>query len=91
MGTCRVFVVENPVEYLGCTHPPSPVSVNGTVLTMIDPAGSLDPLTSFETIASLRRSSLRVDPDKAIPDELVDRLITISATVSLRIGPPALQ
>jgi nitroreductase len=47
---------------------------------MTDPAGSLDPLSSFETIASLRRSSLRVDPDHAIPDELIDRLIAVSAT-----------
>jgi nitroreductase len=47
---------------------------------MTDPAGSLDPLSSFETIASLRRSSLRVDPDRAIPDQLVDRLIAVSAT-----------
>jgi nitroreductase len=47
---------------------------------MTDPAGSVDPLSSFETIASLRRSSLRVDPDRAIPDELIDRLIAVSAT-----------
>lgn len=47
---------------------------------MTDPAGSVDPLSSFETIASLRRSSLRVDPDRAISDELIDRLIAVSAT-----------
>jgi nitroreductase len=47
---------------------------------MTDPAGSVDPLSSFETIASLRRSSLRVDPDRAIPDELIDRLIAVSST-----------
>jgi nitroreductase len=60
--------------------PSGPLGVGSTVLTMTDPDRSLDPLSSFETIASLRRSSLRVDPDQAIPDELVDRLITISAT-----------
>ena len=47
---------------------------------MTDPDRSLDPLSSFETIASLRRSSLRVNPDRAIPDQLVDRLIAVSAT-----------
>ena len=54
--------------------------VGSTVLIMTDPAGSVDPLTSFEAIASQRRSSLRVDPDKAVPDDLIDRLIVLAAT-----------
>jgi len=70
----------NPCGKPRLPHPSGPLGVGGTVLTMTDPAASLDPLSSFETIASLRRSSLRVDPDRAIPDELVDRLIAVSAT-----------
>lgn len=54
--------------------------VGSTVLIMTSPAGSVDPLSSFEAIASQRRSSLRVDPDKAVPDDLVDRLIVLAAT-----------
>jgi nitroreductase len=54
--------------------------VGSTVLIMTAPAGSVDPLSSFEAIASQRRSSLRVDPDKAVPDDLVDRLIVLAAT-----------
>jgi nitroreductase len=54
--------------------------VGSTVLIMTAPAGSVDPLSSFEAIASQRRSSLRVDPDHSVPDELVDRLIAVSAT-----------
>ncbi len=54
--------------------------VGSTVLIMTAPAGSVDPLTSFESIASQRRSSLRVDPDKAVPDDLIDRLIVLAAT-----------
>jgi nitroreductase len=68
---------------LGKLNTPCPsdlLRVGGTVLRMTDPSGSVDPLSSFETIASLRRSSLRVDPDRAIPDELIDRLIAVSAT-----------
>jgi nitroreductase len=54
--------------------------VGSTVLIMTAPDGSVDPLSSFEAIASQRRSSLRVDPDKAIPDDLIDRLIVLAAT-----------
>jgi len=54
--------------------------VGSTVLIMTAQAGSIDPLSSFETIAAQRRSSLRVDPDNAVPDELIDRLIAIAAT-----------
>lgn len=54
--------------------------VGGTVLIMTSMAGSVDPFASFEQIASNRRSSLRVDPDRAIPDELLDRLIAVAAT-----------
>jgi len=54
--------------------------VGSTVLIMTAQAGSADPLSSFEIVATQRRSSLRVDPDNAVPDELIDRLISVAAT-----------
>lgn len=54
--------------------------VGSTVLIMTSMAGSVDPLASFEQIASHRRSSLRVDPDLAVSDELLDRLVAVAAT-----------
>lgn len=40
----------------------------------------LDRLTVLEAIAHERRSNLRVDPDRPVPDDLVDRLLGIAAT-----------
>lgn len=41
---------------------------------------SVDPLATVEGIARRRRSNLRVDPDRMVPDELLDRLIRLAAT-----------
>lgn len=54
--------------------------VGSTVLIMTAPDRSVDPLTDFESVAARRRSSLRVDPSNAVPDELVDRLVALAAT-----------
>lgn len=51
------------------------------IMTAPDPAvDSLAHLTEFEQIAIRRRSSLRVDPNGVVADELIDRLITLAAT-----------
>ena len=54
--------------------------VGSTVLIMTSPAGSVDPLSSFEQVATQRRSSLLVDRERVVPDELLDRLIAVAAT-----------
>ena len=50
---------------------------------MTAPEGSVDPLDTLETleqVATRRRSSLRVETDRIVPDELIDRLILLAAT-----------
>lgn len=45
--------------------------------------GSVDPLetlVTLEQVATQRRSSLRVDPELVVPDDLIDRLIRLAAT-----------
>jgi len=54
-----------------------------TVRPMSSPLSSSPPselLSTFEQIASHRRSSLRVDPVQPIAPELIDRLIAVAAT-----------
>jgi len=68
------FSVDSPVD----------TSRSGsTVLTMTapSPAGNAsNSLELFEQIASNRRSSLKVDPNIAVDDALLHRLITVAAT-----------
>lgn len=47
---------------------------------MTAPASSVDHLSSLEQVAGRRRSSLRVDPERPVPDDLLDRLLVIAAT-----------
>lgn len=44
------------------------------------PPGDDDRLTVVEEIARSRRSNLRMDPDRPVADELVDRLIAMAGT-----------
>lgn len=46
----------------------------------MSPTDDLDRLTVMESIARDRRSNLRVDPDRPVPDALVDRLVAMAAT-----------
>jgi hypothetical protein len=39
-----------------------------------------EPWNSFAELASRRRSNLRIDPDRAIEPELIERLLTVAAT-----------
>lgn len=59
--------------------PESPSTLDSPSIPDPTGQGSGD-LDRFERIASTRRSSLRVDPDRAIDDGLLDRLIAIAAT-----------
>jgi nitroreductase len=43
-----------------------------------NPSPATDDLTAFEQLASSRRTSLRVDPDRAVPVELVQRLCRLA-------------
>jgi len=54
--------------------------VGTTLLIMTSPDGSVDPLASFERVATRRRSSLLVDRERVVPEELLDRLIAVAAT-----------
>ena len=54
--------------------------VGSTVLIMTSPSGSVDPLSSFEQVAAQRRSSLLVDRERVVPNELLDRLLVVAAT-----------
>jgi nitroreductase len=68
---------------LSVDRPVDTSRLGGTVLVMTAPSpvgDSSNNLERFEQIASDRRSSLKVDPDIAIDDELLDRLITVAAT-----------
>lgn len=44
------------------------------------PAAGFDALTALEEVARRRRSSLRVDVDRPVPAELVERLISLAVT-----------
>ena len=46
----------------------------------MSPTDDLDRLSMLEAIARDRRSNLRVDPDRAVDPELVDRLVDLLAT-----------
>ena len=54
--------------------------VGSTLLIMTSPDGSVDPLASFEQVATHRRSSLFVDRERVVTEELLDRLIAVAAT-----------
>lgn len=54
-------------------------TVNGTV-DAVPPPGDDDRLSVVEEIARSRRSNLRMDPDRPVTDDLVDRLIAMAAT-----------
>ena len=47
---------------------------------MASKAASADPLDVIEDLAQRRRTNLRVDPGRPVPDALLDRLIAIAAT-----------
>jgi len=51
-----------------------------TVTIMTSPANSVDSLEILETIASDRRTNLRVHRDLPVPNELIDRLVLLAAT-----------
>ena len=44
---------------------------------MTDLAAS-ESLTAFETLAATRRTNLRIDPERPVPDELVERLCRLA-------------
>lgn len=54
-------------------------TTNGTVDT-VPPPGDDDRLAVVEETARSRRSNLRMDPDRPVADDLVDRLVRMAAT-----------
>lgn len=72
----------NPL-YFSVDRPVDASRLGSTVLIMTAPSpvgDSSNNLERFEQLASARRSSLKVDPNLAIDDGLLDRLLSVAAT-----------
>lgn len=54
-------------------------TANGTVV-LVSASHDVDRLAVVEAIAHQRRSNLRMDPDRPVPDELLDRLVAMAGS-----------